>query len=48
MQNKLISIPVVGSILSQVNASQISEKEVKILFAGAEGKKIKIKFEALR
>ena len=40
--------PIIGNLLSQVNANQIGEKEVKELFSKAEDEKIRRRFDALR
>ena len=49
MQKKIdIQNPVVRNIISQINASQIGQKEVKKLFGEAEDEKIKRRFYVLR
>ena len=40
--------PIIGNIISQVNANQIGEKGVKELFARAEDEKIRRRLEALK
>ena len=40
--------PIIGNIISQVNANQIGEKGVKELFARAEDEKIRRSLEALK
>ena len=40
--------PIIGNLLSQVNANQIGEKEVKELFSKAEDEKISRRLDALR
>ena len=40
--------PIIGNIISQVNANQIGEKEVKKLFARAEDEAIRRRLEALK
>ena len=43
-----IQNPVVGNILSQINTSQIGEKEVEKLFGEAEDEKLRRRLEAVR
>ena len=40
--------PIIGNIISQVNANQIGEKGVKELFARAEDEKIRRRLEVLK